>query len=408
MRPIELLSPCGDMERLKYAVSFGADAVYLGGSAYGMRAGAKNFSMKELNEAVSYAHGRGVKVYLTCNTLPRNGEIKELPAYLKEAAAAGVDAFIIADMGVLQIAKRVAPQVEVHISTQAGVVNYASAGAFYDLGASRVVLARELSFEDIREIRGTVDPKLELEAFVHGAMCMSFSGRCLLSEYLVGRDANRGDCAQPCRWKYHLMEETRPGKFFPVEEGTDGTHILNSKDLCMLAHIAKLHAAGIDSFKIEGRNKSAYYTAITTYAYRSAIDGYLKHPFPDYIPEAWILEEMEKVSHREYTTGFYFGPIEKGQVYETAGYLRSWDVAAIARSYDGERLAVSQRNRFYEGDELEAVEPGRPPYTVVVSDLRDGEGEPIAAANRAAMNASFLCSVPVAKDALLRRRRTED
>lgn len=406
-KKIELLSPAGDFERLKLAVRFGADAVYVGGQMFGMRAGANNFSFEQLKNAVSLAHEKNVKVYLTCNTLPRNSELPMMPEFLKSAAECGVDAFIIADFGVLAMAKKYAPDVEVHISTQAGIVNYASANAFFELGASRIVTARELSLDEIRCIRENTDERLEIEAFVHGAMCMSFSGRCLLSEYMVGRDANRGDCAQPCRWKYHLMEETRPGQFFPVVQENGGAYILNSKDLCMIEHIGKLCAAGINSFKIEGRAKSEYYTAVVTNAYRHAIDGYYKNPKTDYLPEQWILDEMNKMSHREYTTGFYFGPIEKGQVYETAGYIRDWDVAAVYKEYDGQRLTVSQRNRFYEGEELEVVEPDKKPYRIPVEDLRNESGEAIQTANQATATVSFRCMQAVSPAAIFRRERTE-
>lgn len=406
-KKIELLSPAGDMARLKLAVKFGADAVYVGGDMFGMRAGSKNFSFEELKEAVQIAHKSNAKLYLTCNTLPRNNEIETLPEFLKEAENCKVDALIIADMGVLNLAKKHAPNTDVHISTQAGIVNYASANAFYDMGATRIVTARELSLDDIKTIRDKTNPKLEIESFVHGAMCMSFSGRCLLSEYMVGRDANRGDCAQPCRWKYHLMEETRPGEYFPVYQDGNGSHILNSKDLCMIEHIGKLDTAGIDSFKIEGRAKSEYYTAIVTYAYRNAIDGYLKDGSIDFKPEQWILDEMSKMSHREYTTGFYFGHIKNSQVYETAGYIREWDVVAVFENFDGERLTVSQRNRFYSGDKLEVVQPNCKPFVVEVTDLRNGDDEPIEVANKATDCVSFKCTTSVSKDAIFRREKTE-
>ena len=406
-KKIELLSPAGDLERLKLAVKFGADAVYLGGQAFGMRAGANNFNFDNLKIGVEIAHSNNAKVYLTCNTLPRNNELDDMPEFLKNAKQCGIDAFIVADFGVLNLVKKYTPDVDVHISTQAGIVNYAAANAFYNLGASRIVTARELSFDDIRTIRDKTNPNLEIECFVHGAMCMSFSGRCLLSDYMVGRDANRGDCAQPCRWKYHLMEETRPGQYFPVYQDENGSHILNSKDLCMIEHIAKLDQAGIDSFKIEGRAKSEYYTAIVTNAYRNAIDGYLKNKSSDYKPEQWVLDEMNKMSHREYTTGFYFGHIKSGQVYETAGYIREWDVVAVFENWNGERLTVSQRNRFYLDDELEVVEPNKKPYTIKVTDLRDDNDEPINVANKATSTVSFKCEFPITSDAILRRKRDE-
>ena len=299
MRNIELLSPSGDMERLKLAVKFGADAIYVGGTMFGMRTNPSNFDADQLKDAVEFVHMNNKKIYLTCNTLPRNNEIDVLPDYLRYVSSIGVDALIIADMGVLSLAKKYAPDTDIHISTQAGIVNYQSANAFYEMGASRIVTARELSLDEIKTIRDKANPNLEIEVFVHGAMCMSFSGRCILSDYMVGRDANRGDCAQPCRWKYHLVEETRPGLFFPINQEEEGTYIFNSRDLCMIEHIPELVDAGVDSFKIEGRAKSEYYTAIVTYAYRAAIEEYLTNPSKDFKVPDWILQEMDKMSHRE-------------------------------------------------------------------------------------------------------------
>ncbi|MGN0528251.1 MAG: U32 family peptidase [Eubacterium sp.] len=394
------------MERLVLAVKFGADAVYLGGEQFGMRTNPSNFNAEQLKKAVELVHSNNKKVYLTCNTLPRNNEIGALPDYLKYAADIGVDAFIIADMGVLSLAKKYAPDVDVHISTQVGIVNYAAANALYEMGAKRIVTARELSLDEIKEIRDKTNPDLEIEAFVHGAMCMSFSGRCILSDYMVGRDANRGDCAQPCRWKYHIVEETRPGQFFPVNQDENGTYIFNSRDLCMIEHIPELDRAGVDSFKIEGRAKSEYYTAIVTYAYRNAIDEYLKNRTPDFKPSQWILDEMEKMSHREYTTGFNFGPIKNGQVLDTGGYIRNWDVCALFKSYEKGRLTVSQRNRFYQGDVLEVVEPFKKPYTITVAELyNEDDGEFTEVANKATDTYSFKCDVPVSPDAIFRVQR---
>ena len=346
---------------------------------------------------------------MTCNTLPRSYELDALPDFLRSARAAGVDAFIIADMGVLAIAKQAAPEVEVHISTQAGIVNYAAANAFYQMGAKRIVTARELSLDEIKMIRDHTPPELEIEAFVHGAMCMSFSGRCILSDYMVGRDANRGDCAQPCRWKYHLMEETRPGQYFPINQEENGTYIFNSKDLCMIEHIPELVAAGVDSFKIEGRAKSAYYTAVVTHAYRQAMDAYFAHPSPDFRVPDWVLAEMEKMSHRVYTTGFNFGPLQNGQELNTGGYVRNWDVCALYRDQQGNRLIVDQRNRFFEGDVLEVLEPGQKPYTLTVRDLvREADGTRTEVANKATEVYSFAVDRPVSPDAILRRKRDED
>jgi putative protease len=404
---IELLSPAGDMERLKLAVKFGADAIYVGGEQFGMRTNPSNFNADELKKAVELVHSNNKKLYLTCNVLPRNNELDALPDYFKYVADIGIDALIIADMGVLSLAKKYAPDTDIHMSTQVGIVNYADANALYELGAKRIVTARELSLDEIKTIREKTNPDLEIEAFVHGAMCMSFSGRCILSDYMVGRDANRGDCAQPCRWKYHLVEETRPNQYFPINQDDKGTYIFNSRDLCMIEHIPELDRAGIDSFKIEGRAKSEYYTAIVTYAYRHAIDEYLQNNRSlDFKPSQWILDEMDKMSHREYTTGFNFGPIEKGQVLDTGGYIRNWDVCALFKEYKNGRLVVSQRNRFYQGDVLEVVEPYKKPYQLVVSDLvNENDNEKTDVANKATDTYSFKCDIPVSEDAIFRVER---
>lgn len=408
MRNIELLSPCGDFERLKLALKFGADAVYLAGEMFGMRTNPSNFDADELKKAVELVHSLGKKVYLTCNTLPRNDEIEKLPDFLKYAEQIGIDAFIIADIGIMAMAKKYAASVDIHMSTQVGIVNYQTANTLYEMGASRIVTARELSLDEIKVIRDKTPSDLEIEVFVHGAMCMSFSGRCILSDYMTHRDANRGDCAQPCRWKYHLVEETRPGQYFPINEEKNGTYIFNSRDLCMIEHIPELVNAGVDSFKIEGRAKSEYYTAIVTYAYRNAIDEYLKKPSNDFKVPQWILDEMEKMSHREYTTGFNFGPIKNGQVTDTGGYIRNWDVCALFKEYKNGRLVVSQRNRFFEGDELEVVEPNKKPYKLVVADLyNEDDEEKVDVANKATNTYSFKCDIPISPDAILRRQRTE-
>lgn len=405
MQKIELLSPAGDFERLKLAVQFGADAVYVGGSSFGMRSNPSNFNAEQLKEAVKYVHDNDKKLYLTCNTLPRNYEIPALPDFLRYAQEVGVDAFIIADMGVLQLAKKYAPEVEIHVSTQAGIVNYASALAYYEMGAKRIVTARELSLDEIREIRDKCPPELEIEAFVHGAMCMSFSGRCILSDYLTGRDANRGDCAQPCRWKYSLVEEKRPGEYFPVNQEKDGTYIFNSRDLCMIEHIPQLVSAGINSFKIEGRAKSEYYTAAVTHAYRAAIDAYLQAPSDDFKPSGWIVDEMDRISHREYTTGFYFGPIEKGQVTDYGGYVRSWEVCALLKRLDEGRISVDQRNRFFEGEQLEVLEPFAKPYMIAVKNLFcETDHEKTSVANKATGVYSFDCNIKISPNAIFRRK----
>ncbi len=403
----ELLAPAGDRERLEAAVRFGADAVYLGGTSFGMRAAPANFTFDELRSAVAYAHERGVRVYLTCNTLPRNAEIDELPAFLTAWADCGVDAFIITDLGVMELARRYTPQVEIHVSTQAGVVNFAAAHAFYALGAKRIVTAREMSLSEIGELRARTPGDLEIECFVHGAMCVSFSGRCLLSNYLTGRDSNRGDCAQPCRWKYHLVEEKRPGQFFPIGEDQDGTYLLNARDMCMIEHIPELVQAGVTSFKIEGRAKSAYYTAVVTNAYRCAIDRYLNAADQTtYHPEPWILEELSRVSHREYCTGFYFEkPQADAQIFYEGGYRRYWEVAALAEDTADGLLHAVQRNRFYRGETLSVLEAGKAPYEITVQELYDAEGVPLESAPHPMMRVWVRCARTVAPGAILRRER---
>lgn len=375
--PLEVLSPAGDFERLRAAVHYGADAVYLAGKQFGMRASQANFDEQELKEAVAFCHARDVRVYLTVNILPRNSEIEALPAYLKTAQAAGVDAVIVSDLGTLGVVKRTAPELEIHISTQNGIVNYETANMLYALGAKRVVLARELSLLEIAEIRRKTPPELEIEVFVHGAMCMSFSGRCVLSNYLTGRDANRGECAQPCRWGYYLMEEKRPGLYFPVFEDEKGSYILNAKDLCMLDYIDKLAEAGVTSLKIEGRAKSSYYVAVVTNAYRIAVDDYLRDP-SGFTLQPWLRDEVEKVSHRQYSTGFYFDT--PTQYYENGGYIREYDIVALTGTYENGRLTLTQKNKFCEGDMVEILEPGKEPVSLVVRGMQDGTGEPIKAA----------------------------
>lgn len=397
----EILSPAGDMERLISAIDFGADAIYLAGQEFGMRTSPVNFSEKELYKAVNFAHDNNVKVYLTCNTLPRNEEITRLPGFIEKARDIGVDAFIVSDVGVLQLIKKYAPNIDVHISTQAGVVNYLTARAFYDMGATRVVLARELSLDEIAVIREKTNKNLELEAFVHGSMCVSFSGRCLLSSYLTGRDANRGDCAQPCRWKYNVVEENRKGEFFPIIEDSEGTYIFNSRDLCMIEHIPKIVNAGVISLKIEGRAKSAYYTAVTTNAYKHALRAYLEGKAID----PWIVEELEKISHREYNTGFFFGG-EPGQVYSTGGYIRNYDVVAVCDGYHQNGLMeVSQRNKFLKGDTLDVLEPDGKPFNLYVEKIFDQWGNEVESAPHAMQKLFIHTNKFVKKGAYLRKKR---
>ena len=369
-RKPELLAPAGDMERLKMAVLYGADAVYLAGESFGMRSFAGNFSGQSLPEAVRFAHEHGVRVHVTVNTMPRNGEIERLSEWLELLDGAGVDALIVADLGAFTLAGRYAPRCERHISTQASVANYVSARAWYDLGAKRVILARELSLEEIREIRARTPADLELEAFVHGAMCVSYSGRCLLSNYMTGRDSNRGACAQPCRYQYYLMEEKRPGEYFPVFEDGKGTYIMNSRDMCMIDHVDDLLDAGLDSLKIEGRAKSAYYAAIVTGAYRHVIDDvWAGRP----VDPVWR-DEVERVSHRHYATGFYYGP--PGQYTDNARYIRQWQVVALVLDCDENGLAtLTLRNKFSAGDTVEVVGPDVKPVSFRAPVMEDEAGE---------------------------------
>ncbi len=366
----ELLAPAGDMERLHMAVLYGADAVYLAGTSFGMRSFAGNFSDEELPKAVQFAHEHGVRVHCTVNTMPRNHEAACLPAHLEKLDAAGVDAIICADLGVFTLAGKYAPHCQRHISTQASISNYECARAWYEQGASRVILARELSLEEIREIRAKTPQELELECFVHGAMCVSYSGRCLLSGYMTGRDSNRGACAQPCRYQYALMEEKRPGEYFPVFEDEKGTYIMNSNDMCMIDHLEDLCDAGLASLKIEGRAKSAYYAAIVTGAYRHCLDrAYLKEK-----PDPVWRDEVEHVSHRHYSTGFFYG--QPGQYYENSRYIRDWQVVAVVESCDADGNAVlSLRNKFKTGDTVEVVGPDSRPFAMTVPIMQNADGE---------------------------------
>ena len=394
---IELLAPAGDFERLEMALHYGADAVYLAGTQFGMRASAGNFTFSELSKATKLAHANGTAVHMTCNTLPREDELSQLPEFLEQAQDADVDAFIIADLGVMAAAKKYAPKVSRHVSTQLGVINSATANVLFDMGADRVVLARETPMEDIRKIRANTPKELEIEAFVHGAMCVSFSGRCLLSNYLTGRDANRGACAQPCRWKYHLVEEKRPGEYFEISEDK-GTHIMNSRDMCMIEHIPELIDAGVTSFKIEGRMKSAYYAAAVTNAYRHAIDYALKG---EALPKVWI-DELNKVSHRPYCTGFYYG--DPGQHFAEASYFSDAYVCAVVENCADDGFAeLTQRNRFCVGDMVELLTNEGEPISFAVTELWDENGEAITATPHAMMK--FKMRLPVNCSALSILRR---
>ena len=398
MRKLELLSPAGDMERLKMSVVYGADAVYLAGTAFGMRSFAGNFSPEELPLAVRYAHDHGVKCHVTVNTMPRNDEIAQLPAYLEQLDDAGVDALIVADLGAFTLAGKYAPHCQRHISTQQSIANYECAQAWFDLGASRVVLARELGLEEICTIRQKVDPRLEIETFGHGAMCVSYSGRCLLSNYMTGRDSNRGACAQPCRYQYALMEEKRPGEYFPVFEDEKGTYILNSRDMCTIDHLKDLMDAGIDCIKIEGRAKSAYYAAIVTGAYRHCIDD-IAAGRP--IDPVWR-DEVEHVSHRIYSTGFYYG--YPGQYTENSRYIRQWQIVARVDSCDGNGMALcSLNNKFCQGAELEVVGPDLRPFSITAQGMTDLEGNSLEEPRTPQMQFCIPLPKPVPPLSMIRR-----
>ncbi|MEE0110977.1 MAG: U32 family peptidase [Oscillospiraceae bacterium] len=398
MRKLELLSPAGDMERLKMSVLYGADAVYLAGTSFGMRSFAGNFTPEELPQAVKFAHDHGVKCHVTVNTMPRNDEIAHLPEYLSQLDDAGVDALIVADLGAFTLAGKYAPHCERHISTQQSIANYACAQAWFDLGATRVVLARECSLEEIRTIRQKVDPKLEIETFGHGAMCVSYSGRCLLSNYMTGRDSNRGACAQPCRYQYALMEEKRPGEYFPVYEDEKGTYILNSRDMCMIDHLQDLMEAGVDCIKIEGRAKSAYYAAIVTGAYRHCIDD-IAAGRP--IDPVWR-DEVDHVSHRIYSTGFYYG--EPGQYTEHSRYIREWQIVAKVESCDENGLAVcSLNNKFKAGGALEVVGPDLRPFPVTAPVMADMEGTALEEPKTPQMKFTMQLPKPVPALSMIRR-----
>lgn len=401
----ELLSPAGDMEKMRFAIAYGANAVYFAGQRFGMRAAAANFDDQELRAGIAYAHAHGVKCYITVNIMPSECDLSALPAYLELLADAGADALIVADVGVIRMARRYAPKVPLHISTQTSILNHEAANFWADLGAERVVLARELSLEEIAAIRANTPKELEIEAFVHGAMCISYSGRCLISQYMTGRDANHGACAQPCRWNYALMEEKRPGEFFPVEEDARGTYLYNSKDMCMIEHIPELVRAGVNSFKIEGRNKTAYYTACVTGAYRAAIDAYAADPAGFVLPQ-FCREEVNKVSHREYYTGFYFGSEENGQHYGDSQYIREYEVVGMPVDCGADGHAVfALKNRIFKGEELELIQPGQSPYRFHADGVVNDEGEALDLFNVPQMRVHFSFPFAVDEYAILRKKK---
>ena len=403
MKKPELLAPAGNMEKLKMALLYGADAVYLGGKAFGLRAFGGNFTNEELQEAVDFAHKLGKKIYVTVNIFPHNSDIAKLPAYLTFLNEIKVDAILVADLGVFTLAKEYAPDVELHISTQANNTNWAAVNAWAELGASRVVLAREMSLEEIKEIREKCS--VELEMFVHGAMCISYSGRGLMSNYLTGRDANRGSCAQPCRWNYALVEEKRPGQYFPVLEDERGTYIFNSKDMCLLPYLPDVIASGVDSLKIEGRMKSVHYAASVVKAYREAIDSYFAAPEQFEVKKEWV-EELDKVSHRAYTTGFYYGrPTEKDQIYGTSSYTQTSDFVGLVLDYDEKTgfATVEQRNNMKVGQEIEIFQPHLAGYRQILQEMYNDEGEAIQVAPHPQQIVKIRMDKPVEPYGILRR-----
>lgn len=402
----ELLAPGGSLEKLKIAIMYGADAVYIGGESFSLRVAAENFTTDEIKEGIEFAHQRGKKVYLTANIISHNKDIDEFDKYIEEIKDFDFDGILVADPGMLDIVREKAPEIPIHISTQANNTNYRSARFWYNQGAKRVVLAREMSLLEIKEIRERIPEDMEIEAFVHGAMCISYSGRCLLSNYMTGRDSNQGACAHPCRWNYSLVEETRPGEYMPVFENERGSFIFNSKDLCMIDHIPEIVESGITSLKIEGRVKTAFYVATVIGAYRREIDRYFENP-KEYKFNPSEYEELCKVSHRPYSNGFYFGrPENEGQVYTSSSYIRDYELIAMVESYDEQTkmVTVSQRNRFFTGEELEIIRPEKPYLKIVIDYMENEKGESIEVAPHAQMTVRFKCDEKLGEGAMIRRR----
>ncbi len=407
MKKPELLAPCGDLEKLKIAVLYGADAVYFGGESFSLRAGAGNLTLEEMKEGIEFAHDHGVKCHLALNIFAHNEDIGPFKEYLKSVKDLGIDAFIAADPGVIDMIWEIIPDAEIHLSTQANMTNYRTANFWYKRGIKRLVLARELTLGEIREIRDNIPEDMELESFVHGAMCISYSGRCLLSNFMIERDANRGMCAHPCRWKYALMEEQRPGQYYPVEEDNRGTYILNSKDLCLIEHIPELIQAGISSFKIEGRMKSIFYVATVISAYRRAIDAYFEDPENYSFKEEWM-EELCKVSHREFTTGFYFHePTNLDQNYRTSDYTRDYSFVGIVKEYDWETgyAVVEQRNKMVIGDEIEIFGPYSDFFAQELKEMYNEEGEAIESAPHPQQIIRIKTEKPVKPFFMLRKKK---
>lgn len=411
MEKMELLAPAGDLEKLKIAIDYGADAVYFGGPMFGLRAGAGNLDLDEMKEGLEYAHARGAKAYMTVNVFAHNEDIKMLPDYLESLKDIPIDAFLVSDPGVFMIFKQVLPDAEIHLSTQANTTNYMTANFWHQQGVKRIVAAREMSFKELREFRDNIPADMEIEAFVHGAMCISYSGRCLLSNFMTGRDSNRGACAHPCRWNYALMEEQRPGEYFPVDEDERGTYVFNSKDLCMIEHIPEMVGAGIASAKIEGRMKTIFYVATVVRVYREAIDAYYADPEHYEFRQEW-LDELCKVSNRHFTTGFFLGKTdETAQNYESSAYIRDYDFIGIVREYDEASgyAIVEQRNNFKKGQEIEVFGPGSAGFfSQKVEEMYDAKsGEPIDVAPHAQQLVRVKMAHAAAPKYMLRRRRAD-
>ncbi len=407
MKKIELLAPAGDLEKLKIAVLYGADAVYFGGELFSLRAGAGNMTLDEMKEGIEFAHKMGVKCYLAINIFAHNEDIEPLREYLNKVKAFHIDAFIVSDPGIVTLIQEIIPDGEIHLSTQANMTNYQTARFWHKLGVKRIVLARELTFNEISELRAKTPETLEYEAFVHGAMCISYSGRCLLSNFMIERDANRGMCAHPCRWKYALVEEQRPGQYYPIEEDERGTYILNSRDLCMIEYVPELINSGISSIKIEGRMKSVFYVATVVSAYRKAIDAYYKDPENYQFKEEWM-DELKKVSHREFTTGFYFDkPTNKDQNYQTSAYTRDYTFTGMVKSYDEKTgyAIVEQRNKMVIGDEIEVFGPFTDFYVQKLEEMYNEEGEPIQSAPHPQQILKIKLDKPVKPNYMLRKRK---
>lgn len=405
----EILAPAGNLEKLKMAVIYGADAVYIGGEKYGLRAAAGNFTLDEIKEGAKFAHDNGRRVYVTVNIIPHNEDLEGLEEYLKSLEDAGADALIVSDPSIIMTAREAVPDMPLHLSTQASNTNYKSAEFWHSQGIKRIVLARELSFEEIREIINKSSEGLEFEAFVHGAMCISYSGRCLLSNYMTGRDANRGECAQPCRYKYYVMEEKRPGQYMPVDEDNRGTYIFNSRDLCMIEYIPELVESGLKSLKIEGRMKSSYYVASVVRAYRMALDSYISDPSKYEFRKEW-LDELSKASHREFGTGFYFGkPGPEGQIYESGSYIRDYAFVGLVLDYDNKTgiATVEQRNKMLVGDEIEVIGPRREMFTQIIEKMWNDEGIEITAAPHPQQIVTIKMKKPVERHDILRRERKD-